>query len=156
MNYTVVYDVTFEGFKNWWVFLACLAMLFSWFHVIRRQRKMRAFIPPILQYTLLGVLFIFTIFALIGLIFGHLALAASLWNGRCQVIEGEVSDFHPMPVGGHNKEWFSVGRHRFEYSDYILSPGFNNTASHGGPIKNGLKVKIHSFKGIIAKLEISE
>jgi hypothetical protein len=47
----------------------------------------------------------------------------------------------------------------FAYSDYFLTPAFNNTSSHGGPLKEGLQVRIYytdsrEFSGYKAILRI--
>ena len=51
------------------------------------------------------------------------------------VVEGIVENFKPMPYEGHENETFTVNGIRFEYSDYAVSPAFNQTSSHGGPIR---------------------
>ena len=69
-------------------------------------------------------------------------------------MEGEVADFVPMPAAGHAMEHFCVQRVCFSYSDFVLNGGFNNTSSHGGPIRAGLPVRIAYLDGVIVKLEI--
>jgi len=76
-------------------------------------------------------------------------------HGRYSVIEGTVANFHPMPYSGHEEERFSVSGVDFSYSDYILVPCFNNTASHGGPIREGLRVRIAYSGNCILKLEVA-
>lgn len=76
-------------------------------------------------------------------------------NGDYQVVEGAVSNFHPMPYSGHQNESFSVNGVQFSYSDYVVSPCFNNTTSHGGPIGEGLRVRIAYSGDCILKLEIA-
>ena len=75
-------------------------------------------------------------------------------QGDYQIVEGNVTDFHPMPYEGHQDECFSVEDKRFCYSDYTIGPGFKNTASHGGPIRSGLPVRIAYFGDAILRLEI--
>ena len=60
-----------------------------------------------------------------------------------------------MPHQGHSLESFEVNGHRFAYSDYIVTAGFNNTQSHGGPIREGLQVRIVAVDGRIARLEVA-
>ena len=106
---------------------------------------------------------------LVGLIFGSIIGLLGVSNvfyqrwrcinwiqtNRYSVIEGEVKNFVPMPYDGHANESFVVNGVRFEYSDYNLSSGgFNNTASHGGPIKAGLWVRIAYNHDVILRLEI--
>lgn len=81
---------------------------------------------------------------------------ASVEPGACAVIEGRVTKFHPMPVKGHDHEHFEVAGITFRYSDYEAGTnGFNNTASHGGPVREGLPVRICHSDGRIRKLEIA-
>ena len=80
----------------------------------------------------------------------------ALKENRAEVIEGPVADFHPMPYSGHVDESFVVKGVQFEYSDYGVTAGFNNTASHGGPIHEGLVVRIWHYKGRILRLDVKE
>ena len=75
-------------------------------------------------------------------------------KGDFQLVEGIVTDFHPMPYEGHQEECFSVQEQRFCYSDYEIAPGFRNTASHGGPIRSGLPVRIAYSGNVILRLDI--
>lgn len=77
-------------------------------------------------------------------------------TGHFSVVEGIVADFHPMPYEGHQDECFSVSSHRFCYSDYTIVPGFRNTATHGGPIRAGLRVRISYSFGTILRLEVAK
>jgi hypothetical protein len=75
-----------------------------------------------------------------------------------QTVQGKVENYHPMPEGGHDTERFSVNGVPFEYSDYDLTDyGYNNAASKGGVIRQGLYVRIGYFnngtKNVILKLE---
>ncbi len=78
-----------------------------------------------------------------------------------EAVEGAVTNFNPMPVTGHQSESFTLGGKHFEYSDYHKSFGFNNTASHGGPIyTNGQYLRLRyvkeKSKNIIMKIEIRQ
>lgn len=79
---------------------------------------------------------------------------ATFQKGDYQVVEGLVTNFHPMPYEGHQDECFSVQEERFCYSENVITPGFRNTASHGGPIRSGLPVRIAYSGGTILRLEI--
>jgi hypothetical protein len=76
-------------------------------------------------------------------------------QGRYSVVEGTVANFRPMPYSGHQDESFSVDGVQFSYSDYVIVPCFNNTASHGGPIREGLGVRIAYSDNCILKLEVT-
>lgn len=75
-------------------------------------------------------------------------------KGDYQTVEGAVYDFRPMPYEGHQDECFSVQNQRFCYSDYEIAPGFHNTTSHGGPIREGLAVRIAYRDGRILRLDV--
>lgn len=60
-------------------------------------------------------------------------------------IEGTVDHFQtpaPQSTGG-GYESFTVRGVPFSYSYYIISGAFRQTAAHGGPIHQGLYVRIH-------------
>ena len=75
-------------------------------------------------------------------------------TGQVQYVEGAVEHFVPMPYEGHASEQFEVQGKRFYYSDFIATSGFNNTSSHGGPIRPGLKVRVGYVGGTIVRLEV--
>ena len=75
--------------------------------------------------------------------------------GNYTVVEGRVQQFDPMPWGGHKNETFVVDDHFYSYSDYQVTAGFNRTSSHGGPIRQGLHVRIADVDGVIGRLEVA-
>jgi len=77
----------------------------------------------------------------------HRDLLQALASPQTPVVEGPVTNFHPEPFGGHNDESFSVAGVPFFYSEYRITGAFNQPASHGGPIHEGLNVRIHYLKG---------
>ena len=80
----------------------------------------------------------------------HFRCARRLRTGDFRVAEGTITNFVPMPYGGHTSERFIVGRTEFSYSDFDLSKGgFRHTASHGGPLRQGLYVRIAHHDGVI-------
>jgi hypothetical protein len=88
----------------------------------------------------------------------HNDLVESASSGKVRVVEGVVESFHPMPAAGHDTERFTVAGESFAYSDYEITGGFNNAASHGGPLRAGLPVRItfvqESSRNVIVKLEV--
>jgi len=76
--------------------------------------------------------------------------------GQYQTIDGVVTNFHPMPYSGHQNESFVINGIQFTYSDYVLVPCFNNTASHGGPIRDGIRVRIAYSGDCILRLDIAD
>jgi hypothetical protein len=59
-----------------------------------------------------------------------------------------------MPYEGHQDECFSVQAQTFCYSDYEVTAGFNNATSHGGPIREGLPVRVSYIGNTIVRLEV--
>jgi hypothetical protein len=76
-------------------------------------------------------------------------------RGAYSTVEGVVHDFKPMPYEGHQDECFWVKNQKFCYSDYIVRPGFRQSTSHGGPIREGLPVRIDYYNGQILRLDVA-
>lgn len=70
---------------------------------------------------------------------------AAIANGSVIEVEGRVSGFVPAPYEGHRDESFVVNGIPFSYSEYVNRGGFHRTAARGGPIRDGLEVRIHYF-----------
>ena len=77
-------------------------------------------------------------------------------SAEARVVEGPVSEFRPMPASGHAQEHFCVAEACFDYSDFIVTAAFNNTSSHGGPIHEGLPVRVTYVGNAIVKLEVKQ
>jgi 4-amino-4-deoxy-L-arabinose transferase-like glycosyltransferase len=79
-----------------------------------------------------------------------------------KTVEGVVHDFVPMPYSGHAMERFCVQDACFEYSDYVRTGCFNQTQSHGGPIREGVEAKITYISSpiwpgnVITRLELAD
>jgi hypothetical protein len=112
--------------------------------------------PLPLFFCLLGIVLFYIAGSLATFVTGMNSEAlTSFETGHYSVVEGIVTDFHPMPYEGHDDECFTVASQRFCYSDYALTPGFRNTASHGGPIRAGLRVRIAYAFDTILRLEVA-
>jgi len=84
-------------------------------------------------------------------------LARAAQDSTTPVVVGRVENFTPAPAEGHQDETFTVAGVRFAYSDYVITGGFNQSQSHGGPMRDGLLVRIHYLppSNMIVKLEIA-
>src|SRR5271157_5028370 len=80
----------------------------------------------------------------------------ALRSGECSVVEGRVASFRPMPYEGHPPESFTIEKERSAYSDYAFTPCFNNTASHGGPIRPGQNLRISFMDNCVLRIELLE
>jgi len=85
----------------------------------------------------------------------YYSLRSALLRDECAVVEGIVTDFHPMARNGKGSESFEVSGVRFTYSDFVITPGFHRTTYRGGPIRAGLHVRVHYRGQDIARLEIA-
>jgi hypothetical protein len=161
MEYITVFDITKEGYKAWtfvtpgvlFVFIGALMLRFNKYlpmYPIKSLKFKKAFSICFLAFAAF-----WTSTSFFGTYSGYRNLSNAFERGHVQVTEGIVENFIPMPYSGHSKESFTVNGVKFSYSDYIITPGFNNTASHGGPIKSDLQVRIWHAGNRIAKLEIA-
>jgi hypothetical protein len=162
--YRTVFDVSQEGYAAWWfpafglIFVAGGALL------VFAPALMLRLLPSGLQGRarrgFSGVFFAFAILWTAGSFFStysqYRTATSALADGAASVVEGPVTHFTPMPYTGHSQESFVVGDRRFSYSDYIVSAGFHNTASHGGPIHEGLNVRVTYLGNLILRLEVAE
>lgn len=158
MSYVKVFEITEKGYQWWPIVLPlCFSLVF---YAIGRKKPHRS--ERLSSYSLaaVGLILALLITALTYPAYG--SLQSSYLRGDFAVVEGPVEDFKPMPYEGHRHESFEVRGVRFSYSDYELSPGFNNTTAHGGPIQEGLWVRIayhdDPFRGtgrVILRLEIA-
>ena len=78
----------------------------------------------------------------------------ALESGDFKIVEGEVRNFRPMVRGSKEDESFEVGGAPFRYGDGKVSAGFEKTAWQGGPIREGLPVRITYRDKTILRLEV--
>lgn len=86
--------------------------------------------------------------------FDIVAARADAQAGKCSIIEGRVESYRGTP-GGHREESFSVRGIPFRYSNREITGGFNTTAQVGGPIREGLPVRICYRGGEILRLDVA-
>ena len=157
-TYRVVFDITKDArpddISGGWFTATLLLVVGIVLFGVRHK------LPAILRLWFPVLVIAFGILGIVGLRFRSVpqssGLAAAYRAGKCQVIEGIVTQSHPMPVTGHDVEAFVVSGKRFQYSDFIHRAGFNQTSSHGGPIHEGARVRIYYLGEDIAKLEIAD
>ncbi len=156
MEYVTVFDASQKGL-DWWAPVFGTSFALIGLHALLRRRDaslhgMRR--VGIVLYILFGL----GIATLPPLVQSRhrTALIAALREGRAAVVEGRVQDFVPMPWSGHARECFTLQETRFCYSDFAVSAGFNNTRSHGGPLREGLQVRVHHVDRVIARLEVAK
>jgi len=170
MPYETVFEITQKHFEWWWpafglIFVAIGVTVIEFGPKLDKRQNGKQFgITFTIEPRLLG--WVFVIFAsgwtLLVFVFTYSSYRESIEayrTGKYSIVEGVVEDFRPMPYEGHQSECFRVDKERFCYSDYEVSPAFNQSASHGGPIRVGLPVRIAYYEdensqGQILRLEI--
>jgi hypothetical protein len=160
-SYTTAFDVTRSGFKSW-SFSATGAALVA-LGVMQLWIRHRNLFPNKFKYPFKRFPEAFLSFAVLwtatsfGSTFGDYRRAIrAMRENRVDFVQGTVSGFVPMPATGHSMESFLVTGVEFKYSDFVITAGFNNTASHGGPIREGLPVKIWYLGNEILRLDVAE
>lgn len=160
MHYVTVFDASHLGWRNFWpialglLFVAIGSVqLFAPGLFARLPGKARLGRPFAWFFLLFAILW--TGIASWSLIGDALDARAHALRRDCTTVEGRVEHFRPMPPEGHDLESFDVAGRHFEYSDFIMSAGFNTSASHGGPIREGLPVRICYRGGDILVLEVA-
>jgi hypothetical protein len=166
MQYRVVFDITSAGYRSWsfpafGLFFVTIGALLVAVVLWRKSLPLsgwasRPRASKIFAFVFFGGALVWTSEAFFNTYHENLRLNNAIVNGTTKVAEGVVTDFKPMPVTGHAMERFCVSGACFEYSDYVVTSGFNNTSSHGGPIREGLPVRVTYVGGSILKLEVAE
>lgn len=164
MTYTTVFDLAQDGYTAWWAPAFGLILVTIGALLVFAPDLMRRLVPSGLQGTARRVSsWIFFVFAsawtavVFIATFGEYKTGLSaLRAGTASVVEGRVTDFVPKSSTGHAQEHFTVSGQRFSYSDNTLTSAFHNSASHGGPIREGLQVRITYFGNSILRVEIAK
>ena len=162
MQYQTVFDIATVGYKSW-SFPAFGLLFIAIGAVLAASRKRfpgwwswNARASNVFAFFFLGFAVLWTLIALVSTYGEYLYLMTAVTNRNASVIEGIVINFTPMPISGHAMEKFCVSNACFEYSDFAIVGGFNNTSSHGGPIRGGLPVRVTYVGNSILKLEIAK
>lgn len=155
MPYVTVFDISQESFKWWWPAFGLLFVVIGVMLIKFGAKPGAAKEQKILGWAMVVFASFWTLFSFGFMYSSHREYAEAYRRGQYSVVEGVVEGFHPMPYEGHQEECFVVQKEEFCYSDYDVSkPGFNHSASHGGPIRAGLPVRIAYRDGRILRLEI--
>lgn len=153
-GYRVVFDVT-QTAPAWW--FPAFGLIFVIVGAVQwRFRQRGSLRRAVFAGFFLAFSVLWTIGAGVGVFSQHFRAQRMLENGEAQLVEGRVEDF----AFTGKDERFVVGGVRFDYSDYRINAGFNNTSGRGGPMRAGLMARIHYIRAreqaLILKLEIKE
>jgi hypothetical protein len=156
VDYVTVFDITKEGYRCCWPAFLGLPLALLCGVTLALLRRLRVLVPLWIIAFVCMFSFAWTISSLLATVprTHHLLFAAR--HGHCEITEGVVTNFSAMPYEGHQDESFVVGDTYFCYSDYDVRPGFHKSQSHGGPIHEGLQVRILHLGNEIARLDIAK
>jgi hypothetical protein len=155
-GYRTVFDVAQSGYRHWafaasgLIFVAigfAMPGLFRLGIVRKPSAWMKKWLPRIF---VIGAS-LWTVATFAGTFVDYRKAVDALHNGKAKVIEGHVDHYSQVPT---KSESFDVNSVNFSYSDNLIIAGFNHTAFHGGPIRQGLPVKIWYWNGQILRLQI--
>lgn len=153
-QYSVVFDLSQKGLQ-WWFPAFGLVFVAIGGVIIWLGRRNRWPLPrSIVGYFMVGFACLWSGLAFATMLPEYLNLRSAYRQGHFSITEGFVTNFRPMPYEGHQSECFSVQSETFCYSDYVVSAGFNNSASHGGPIRDGVPIRVSYIGNTIVRLEI--
>jgi hypothetical protein len=97
-----------------------------------------------------------TVAILVSTISASTRLRTEMRLGKSLMTEGCLQGFHPMPASGHDTERLRINGLQFAYSDYVITPGFHQTESHGGPVHADSRLRLSYIGPEIVKLEVAD
>lgn len=168
VNFVKVFDISDVGFRDWWfsafglifvvigIFIALFPNILARLNIPYFNFRLR--LGWFRRYVFLGFGLFWTAIAFGSTFSQYMRHKSLVEENRCRVVEGTVQNFSPMLPGGHSLESFTVAGVPFSYSDFVVTDGFNNTASHGGPISKDSYVRIcyDPAGNVILRLEIRD
>ena len=155
-GYRTVFDVEQSGYRHWGfaasglIFVAvgfAMPALFRLGIVGKPAAWMQKWLPRV--FVVGATLWTVAVFA--ATFVDYRRAVDALHNAKAKVVEGRVDHYSQVPT---KSESFDVNGVKFWYSDNVIIAGFNHTAFHGGPIRQGLPVKIWYSRGQILRLQI--
>jgi hypothetical protein len=157
LHYHVIFDVTQAGYKYWWMPALCLGVAAAILVMARASKSWPVQLRGRSTSSIFAVAFFFVAgIAVFGFTFSdYLHLRHALTSGKCETIEGIVTDFMPQAVGDHAPETFTMNGRQFSYSYASTIAGFNQTRSHNGPIRTGQRLRIEVMGNEIARIEVA-
>jgi len=158
-DYRVAFDLVSVGYRAWWFPLSGLIFIGigSGILLVPRLLGIRpSTYTKAIAVFIVGFATLWTCVSFIGTYGEYRRLVHAYHAGTYEVLEGVVEGFEPMPFTGHQDESFTLKGVKFRYSDYQVMAGFNNTTSHGGPIREGRRIRLWHVGNAIIRLEVDD
>lgn len=152
-----VFDFAERGFPWWPVVFGCMAIAAATGVYIGRDRLMtnrQKETRLLLARIFVGAAVLWTTVTVYRVAAQYSELLNAVAAGEMRVRYGAVQDHKGFLSGGGIYESFCVQNYCFSYSDFIPSAGFNNMAAYGGPVRDGLIVRVHHAGNLIARLDV--
>ena len=153
-QFRVVFDLPQKGFEWWFpafgLIFVVIGGVIVWLGRTKNWRRSRRFV----EHFMIGFACLWSGVTFSTTFREYVVLRSAYRRSQLSVVEGPVTNFRPMPYEGHQLECFSVRSQTVCYSDYVVTAGFNNSVSHGGPIREGLPVRVSYIGNTIVRLEV--
>ncbi|MFT3839832.1 MAG: hypothetical protein QM723_22790 [Myxococcaceae bacterium] len=169
MGYRVVYDIATAGYGDAELLPGVIAMVLAPFVVaasvavkrvrvgasgILRPDRWAPKVVSVIWRVSASLMFVWGV-AWVGFSYSrHEEAVQRLEGGDVSLVEGRVTDFKPQ--GARTSEQFIVAGVPFHYSGSTFGPGFRTPHARGGPIAEGVLVRIHCSGNDILRLELAE
>src|SRR5438132_9890049 len=130
--FRTVFDASTTGWRYWW--FPAIGLIFVGIG-LALPALMRAGVfrrpPPFMEKwfprVFLGFAILWTSASFLATFLEYRSSVNALKENRAEIVEGVVSNFHPMPYTGHADESFEVNGVKFEYSDYGVTRSEEHT-----------------------------
>lgn len=152
-NYRTIFELGFSSFP-WPSLVQPLIFLGIGLIIIRFFKSKTPHLVVGVFVASMGSLFF--LISLVSFLPSFLKLRSAYVSGKSVVVEGVVQNFLLAPTLGPARESFSVNGISFSYNALDDTPCFHDAPLHGGPIREGLDVRIHYYEGCIQRLEVSQ
>jgi len=166
VHFVTVFDAAQMGYTDWSLPAGTLIFVafgaFKVFYSTSRpnlERKSLIARNPRVFYALVLCFSVILSVVVFWATFTHYqTLRDALDHGNTQVVEGRIKNFQPeiSDLSEKRYESFDVGDRHFSYSTNIVTGAFNKSRASGGPMAEGLYVRIHYTGNSILRLEIRE
>ena len=151
IHYHLVYSVIDEGYTTWPFAAAGLIFVIAGLLALRFSKKRWS------AWSLLLFAVFWCTTAFVATYREYATLRNALRDGTATLVEGPVVNFSPEPALGHAPERFDVAGTHFAYQGVGgVSAAFNRSKPKGGPIREGVQVRIWHVQGKIARLELGD
>jgi hypothetical protein len=155
MEYHTVFDVLQNGvhcLTPFVIFVAAgLFLLIGW--VLRQSGERNSSSRGLMFQVVAGLGMLGALVFFSAAVSEYHTASKLLGDHRCSVVEGVVTNFVPMPPGGHGTETFSINGVVFSYGSGWGSTHFNSEWN-GGTLHDGVHARITYFGANILKIEV--